>query len=190
MVTPEDVLAFWLDEVGPQGWYAGGDALDQTCRDRFEGAWQHAIEGGYGLWLTHPSGALAYLILMDQLPRNMFRGQGKSYASDPHALAAAKAAIFRGWDMRIDEPARQFFYMPLMHAETLTDQERAVRLIMTRMPQTGASNLHHARAHREVIRMFGRFPTRNTAMDRPSTTQESDFVQGTGYSGVLESLSA
>ena len=188
MITPEEVLAFWLDEVGPDGWYNGGDELDAQCRARFETAWHCAMEGAYGLWLTYPTGTLAYLILMDQLPRNMFRGEGKAFASDPYARAAAKMAIDRGWDMKIDEPARQFFYLPLMHAENLCDQDRAVRLILTRMPETGASNLVHAKAHREVIRKFGRFPTRNTALERRSSDDESTYVSGGGYSQILQAV--
>jgi len=188
MVTPEDVLAFWIDEVGPEGWYTGGDALDAQCRDRFEGAWNAAMEGSYALWLTYPSGTLAYLILMDQLPRNMFRGTGQAFASDKYAKAASKMAIDRGWDMKIDEPARQFFYLPLMHSENLCDQERAVRLILTRMPDSGASNLLHAKAHREVIRQFGRFPTRNTALDRRSTEPELTYVNTNGYREMLEAV--
>ena len=74
MVSPEEILNFWLDETGPEGWYGGGEALDQEIRDRFGAAWEAAMDGAYGLWLTYPSGALAYLILTDQFPRNMFRG--------------------------------------------------------------------------------------------------------------------
>ncbi|WP_147125146.1 DUF924 family protein [Shimia ponticola] len=188
MITPDDVLTFWLDEIGQKGWYAGGEALDALCRERFEDAWTAAMEGSYALWLTYPSGTLAYLILMDQLPRNMFRGSGKAFSSDRYARAAAKVAIDRGWDMKIDEPARQFFYLPLMHSENLCDQERAVRLILTRMPESGESNLLHAKAHREVIRQFGRFPTRNDALERRSTPPEQTFVKSNGYREMLEAV--
>lgn len=190
MSTPEEVLGFWIDEIGPQGWYAGGAELDALCVARFEKTWESAMEGAYGLWLTYPTGTLAYLILMDQLPRNMFRDTGKAFASDRYALSAAKTAISRGWDMRIDEPARQFFYMPLMHSENLCDQERAVRLIMTRMPETGASNLDHARAHREVIRKYGRFPTRNAALTRKTTAPEAEYVNNNGYGDILRAMAS
>ena len=146
------------------------------------------MEGSYALWLTYPTGTLAYLVLMDQLPRNMFRGSAKAFSSDKYARAAAKMAIDRGWDMRIDEPARQFFYLPLMHSENLCDQERAVRLILTRMPETGASNLLHAKAHRELIRQFGRFPTRNTALSRRSTGPEMAYVNTNGYGEMLQAV--
>ncbi|MDP2518710.1 DUF924 family protein [Shimia thalassica] len=188
MAGPEDILAFWLDEVGPEGWYAIDDDLDQTIRDKFLDTWKAAQDGSFAQWLTYPSGALAYVILNDQLPRNMFRGTGKAFASDRAALAAAKAAMHQKWDLKIDEPARQFFYLPLMHSENLCDQERCVRMMMDRMPQTGASNMIHARAHREVIRLFGRFPYRNDALQRSFTGAEKEYVDQGGYGYTVQEL--
>ena len=188
MVTPESVLKYWLDEKGPEAWYAGGEALDAEIRDKFSSAWDELMQGGFGLWLTYPSGSLAYIVLADQFPRNMFRGAAKAFASDKIARAAAKAAISRDWDLKIDEPARQFFYLPLMHSENLSDQDRAVRLICTRMPETGQSNLVHARAHREVIRKHGRFPFRNEALGRNSTGAESTFLANGGYMAIVNEL--
>ncbi len=188
MAKPEDILAYWLDEVGPDGWYRGDAALDQEIRDRFEHAWAEAQDGACGLWLTYASGALAYLILADQFSRNMFRGTGQAFASDRAARAVAKAAISKGWDMKIDEPARQFFYLPLMHSENLCDQDRCVRLMKERMPETGAENLLHARAHREIIRQFGRFPFRNQALHRETTDAEARFLENGGYGEVLRGL--
>lgn len=190
MTGVDEILTFWLDEIGPKGWYAEDEALDQQIRDRFGDMWEAAQSGCYGLWLTYPTGALAYIILMDQFPRNMFRGEAKAFSSDRTALAAAKAAIDRGWDMRIDEPARQFFYLPLMHSENLCDQDRCVRLMHERMPQAGAGNLIHAKAHREVIRKFGRFPYRNAALARPATPPEQSYVASGGYGSTLRQLQA
>lgn len=186
--TPEDVLAFWLDELTPADWYKSDDALDTEIRERFERAWHGAMEGERGLWLTYPSGSLAYIILMDQFPRNMFRFGAQAFASDQAALAAAKAAIDKGWDMKIDEPARQFFYLPLMHAENLADQDRAVRLIASRMPEHGAKNLPHAKVHREIIRRYGRFPYRNEALGRRITGPEREFMDMGGYGTILREL--
>ncbi|WP_425052528.1 DUF924 family protein [Psychromarinibacter sp. S121] len=190
MATPEDILAFWLDEIGPKGWYAGGEDLDAEIRDRFEAEWNRTMDGSNALWLTYASGALAYIILVDQFPRNMFRDSGKAFASDAIGLAAAKLSIAHGFDMKIDEPARQFFYLPLMHSECLSDQDRCVRLMKTRMPETGAENLRHAKAHREVIRRFGRFPYRNDALSRSTTGPEAAFVDQGGYRVALDSVSA
>ncbi|MRU14190.1 DUF924 domain-containing protein [Roseovarius sp. A21] len=188
MVAPEEVLSFWLDEIGPKGWYDSSEELDAKIRERFLSAWENARGGAYSLWLTYPSGTLAYIILMDQFPRNMFRGEGRAFATDRAALAAAKSAIERKWDMRIDEPARQFFYLPLMHSENLCDQEHCVRLICQRMPETGGNNLLHARAHREVIRRFGRFPYRNAALSRHSTRSETEYEEQGGYAVTLRRL--
>ncbi len=188
MITPEEILAYWLDEVGPKGWYDGGEELDAEVRQKFEAGWNAAMDGRYGLWLTYPSGALAYIILMDQFPRNMFRGSPKAFSSDPMALAAAKQAVYRGWDMKIDEPARQFFYMPLMHSENLCDQDRCVRLMLERMPNSGDSNLLHAKVHRAIIRLFGRFPYRNEVLARNSSEPEAKFVAEGGYRQILQEL--
>ena len=190
MTGPGEVLSFWLDEVGPEGWYKEDAALDARVRDGFMDVWREASEGGLSLWLTHATGALAYIVVTDQFPRNMFRGAGQSFSTDFAALAAAKSAISKGWDLRVDEPARQFFYMPLMHSECLSDQDRCVRLMSTRMPGTGAGNLVHARAHREVIRKFGRFPTRNEALGRPTRPGEAEFLSDGGYGRTVRELSA
>ena len=190
MKTAQEVLAYWLDELGPKGWYAGTPEIDADVRERFLLTWQVAADGGCGLWLTCASEALAYIILTDQFPRNMFRGEADAFATDHLARAAAKTAIARDWDMQIDEPARQFFYLPLMHAENLTDQDRAVRLIHSRMPQTGADTIDHAKAHREIIRRYGRFPFRNAALGRDSSAAEHAFMSGGGYGDVLRAVRA
>lgn len=190
MVGPEEVLSFWLDEVGPKGWYLQDDALDAQIRDKFLSTWKAACEGKFSLWLTYPSGSLAYIILMDQFSRNMFRGSAQAFSTDRAALAAAKCAVDKGWDMKIDEPARQFFYLPMMHSENLCDQERCVRLMHQRMTRDGDSNLLHARAHREVIRKFGRFPYRNDALDRSTTEHEAAYVSNGGYGTTVRELQA
>lgn len=187
MVDPKDILAFWLDEVGPEGWYKIDADLDAEIRSRFYETWVQACEGKFSLWLTYPSGALAYIILMDQFPRNMFRGAGRAFASDVAGLAAAKSSIKQGWDLKISAPAQQFFYLPLMHSENLCDQERCVRLMCERMPQA-QDNLLHARAHREVIRLFGRFPYRNDALNRGSTAGEGHYIAQGGYGSTVRAL--
>ncbi len=189
MVAPEEILAYWLDEIGPQGWYNSTEALDAEIRDKFEEAWNGAMDGRHALWLTYPSGSLAYIILMDQFSRNMFRGTAKAFASDRYALAAAKSSVAKGWDARIDPPARQFFYMPMMHSENLCDQERCVRLMHERMPDADG-NLLHARVHREIIRKFGRFPYRNEDLKRRESATEAEFVANGGYGETLQALQA
>jgi uncharacterized protein (DUF924 family) len=188
--TSEAVLRFWLDEVGPKGWYEATPELDAEVRARFLTTWHEAMAGACGLWLTSPAGSLAYIILTDQFPRNMFRGTAEAFASDGNARAAAKIALSRDWDLRINEPARQFFYMPLEHSENQIDQDRAIRLFAARMPETGHDNLLHAKVHRQIIRTFGRFPFRNAALGRANTAAEQVWLDAGGYGAAYRALQA
>jgi len=188
MLNPKEVTDFWLNDVGPQGWYLADDALDATIRERFEDTWASALDGELADWKLRPDTLLSYLILLDQFPRNMFRGSGKAFATDKLARCAAKKAVDLKWDMRVPEPERQFFYLPLMHSECLADQERCVRLMKSRMPETGVANLLHAKAHREVIRRFGRFPYRNEALERRDTVLEVAFLDQGGYGAAVQSV--
>lgn len=187
-VNPDDVLNFWIDEQGPQKWYIQDENLDEQIRQRFMAIWSEGHDGGLSDWLSDARGAFAYIILMDQFPRNMFRGKGRAFSTDKKAICAAKRAISKDWDLKVAEPGRQFFYLPLMHSECLADQDRCIRLFMDRMPGGGAENLLHARAHREVIRQFGRFPYRNEALERFSTEQEKRYIAEGGYGSTVKSL--
>lgn len=188
MTTADEVLRFWIDEVGPKGWYEGGAALDRTCAERFGAAHAEARAGGYRDWLARPRDALAYLILTDQLPRNIHRNSGEAFSTDRDARWAVTVAINRGHDRKVDGLEQQFFYLPYMHAENRPMQELAVCLILTRMPRDPDGNLLHARAHREIIRRFGRFPFRNAALGRISSPAEVAFLEEEGYGGVVKRL--
>ena len=185
--SAKDVLDFWIGEVGGKNWYVASDELDQSVRDRFLLLWEAAMEGRLGLWLVTPQEALAYVIIVDQFPRNMFRGDARAFASVPLARAATKTAIAREWDLKVPTPERQFFYLPLEHSENLVDQDRAVRLFKARMPEDGEALLH-ARAHREQIRRFGRFPTRNGVLRRASTPDEQAFLAEGGYPALVKRM--
>ncbi len=187
MTTPDAVLAFWLDDVGPKGWDRQDDGIDTAIRTRFGPVLDGIMAGRHALWLTYPTGVLAYIVVTDQFTRNMFRDDARAFASDHIARAAAKQAIGRGWDMKIDPPARQFFYLPLMHSENLCDQDRCVRLMKERLPES-ADNLLHAQVHREIIRRFGRFPYRNAALGRTDSASEAAFASDGGYGAVLRGL--
>lgn len=182
------VAAFWLEECTPEDWYKSDPAFDQMIRDRFESLWHEALNGGLCHWQCSAMGALAYCILTDQLPRNMFRGEARAFATDTHARGAAKRAIKQKFDLKVDEPGRQFFYLPLEHSESLPDQGRAVSLIAERMnaPET----LLHAQAHREVIRRFGRFPFRNAALGRQTSEGEAAFLEAGAYGAIVRELRA
>ena len=185
MSDPIEVLEFWLGEIGPEGWYAGGEALDDECRARFLDLWQAAYEGGLEHWVDGTVGTLAYLVICDQLARNMHRGTALAFATDARALAAARQAVESGWDMGAPEPERQFFYMPFEHSENPADQELAVRLLTERLASDPEMALH-ARVHQAIIAQFGRFPFRNTALGRDTTPAEAAFMAAGGYAAEVE----
>ena len=187
MSDPVSVLDYWLNTVGPDGWYAGGDALDADVRARWQDLWDASLRGGLDHWIAGAAGSLAFIILTDQFPRNMFRGQAKSFATDAQARAAARRAIAAGWDMEVPEPERQFFYLPFEHSEDAADQALSVQLFTERLPSE-PDNLHHARVHAEVIRLYGRFPTRNAALSRESTAAEAVYLAEGGYLALVKLL--
>jgi uncharacterized protein (DUF924 family) len=186
MGTPVEVLDFWLGEVGAARWFNGGDAVDAACRDRFADLCVAAREGGLDHWIEGPAATLAYLILTDQLPRNIWRGTADAFASDVRALAAARRAIEAGWDMAAPEPERQFFYLPFEHSEVMSDQELAVDLMAARLSDPDMEL--HARAHMAIISRFGRFPTRNGALGRATTPGEAAWLAEGGYMAEVRRL--
>lgn len=180
--TPEEVNRFWIDETGPALWYAPTPALDAEIRARFGPTWERAEEIAPRWAAQGATGALAALILTDQFPRNMFRGDPRSFATDALARRIADAAIAAGHDLATPEPARQFFYMPFEHSETLADQDRAIALFSERMP---GENLRHAQLHRDTIAAFGRFPWRNATLGRDSTAEEQALLEAGGYGALV-----
>ena len=187
-MNPEFILNFWLDEIGPDCWYIFDESLDELIEKKFKETLRHILSGGHSLWLTYPSGALAYIIVLDQFSRSMFRGNKNSFAAERIAIAASKQSIKFEFDLKIDEPARQFFYMPLMHSENLYDQEKCIRQILQKLPSSGHGLLKHARAHRELIRSYGRFPSRNSQLGRTNTLLEQEYFKLGGYQAVLSRL--
>lgn len=187
-VTPATVRDYWLNSLEPKDWYVENPEIDAAIRAQFLPAWETAADGGLQDWLINADDLLAYIILCDQFPRNMFRGDGRSFATDKKARAATHLAIANGWDLEIAEPARQFIYVTLMHSEDLTDQDRALEMFSTRMPQSGDNNHDHGLAHRWVIATFGRFPYRNAALDRETTPEEQAFLDKGGYRFALQTV--
>ena len=189
--SPQDVLGFWLDTVGPEGWYVPDEALDTHIVETFGDLWQAARDGGLDHWIDGPAGSLAFLVLTDQFPRNMFRGEARAFATDPQARDAATRAIAGGWDLEVPEPERQFFYLPFEHSEDRADQDRAVDLCTHRLTgEAGAEAALHARAHREVIERYGRFPFRNDALGREATQDEAAFMDAGAYGAVVRGMKA
>jgi len=190
-VAPEaqELLDFWLDELTPDDWFRGGDELDARIRDRWLPRWEEARAGAFREWTVTPQGCLALVLLLDQFPRNMFRGSALAFATDRRALAVARAAVLAGKDRKVDLPARAFLYLPFEHSEALVDQDRCVRLFLLAFGKDHEF-LTHARAHREIIRRFGRFPYRNAALGRESSPEEIAFIEKGGYEAMLKELAA
>ena len=183
------LLAFWLDEVGPKGWFEVNPAVDTAIRDRWGALWQEAREGQFTGWGDGPRETLAFLILLDQFSRNMFRGDGRSFATDALARDVARRAVARNLDLEVAGDARSFFYLPFEHSESLADQDRSVELFRAlanaappELAKDAAMLTQYAEKHRAVIARFGRFPHRNKVLGRESTAEEEEFLKsGRGF---------
>lgn len=175
-----EVLTFWLEEVGPAGWYRVDPAVDHACETRFGGLIDQAIAGGLEDWESDRESALALLLLLDQFPRNIHRDSPRAFAGDPRARVVADRAVAAGFDLATPEPERSFFYLPFEHSEALADQDRAVALFEERMPGA-AESIRHAHLHRDLIVKFGRFPHRNAVLGRENTPEEQAHLSGGGY---------
>ena len=172
--TAQDVLDFWFSpDMEPQ-WFAKSDAIDAEIRDRFAATHQAAHRRALDHWADTPQGALALVIVLDQFPRNIFRGSGRAFESDDLALDNARAAVDAGFDRQVDPKRRVFFYLPFEHSEDLPDQTRSVELFEA-LGDPGY--LDYAIRHRDIIERFGRFPHRNAVLDRPSTPDEEEFLK-------------
>ncbi|MDI9237795.1 DUF924 family protein [Lysobacter sp. LF1] len=178
-ITPADVIAFWRD-AGYDRWFVRDDAFDARCRADLLDAHFAAARGELETWADTPDGALALAIVLDQIPRNVFRDTAHAYATDPLARHYAARAIEGGDDRAVDPALRVFFYMPFEHSEDLADQERSVQLASALDGEAGGNYLEYARRHREVIVRFGRFPHRNRALGRTSTPDEQTWLAAGG----------
>ncbi|HET7382715.1 MAG TPA: DUF924 family protein [Pseudolabrys sp.] len=179
VVSAADVVSFW-QEAGPERWFNKNAAFDKEIRERFFDTYEAAAAGKLSDWEQSAQGALALLILLDQFPRNMFRGDARAFATDPLARAITAGAIIRGFDGQVAKQLRSFFYLPFEHSEDLADQERCITLNKA----TGdADGLKWAEIHADIIRRFGRFPHRNAALGRAPTPEEQAFLDGGGFAG-------
>jgi uncharacterized protein (DUF924 family) len=180
---PADILDFWR-AAGPARWFKKNGAFDAAIRLKFEPTHHAAARGDYDRWIQSADGALALLILLDQFPRNLYRGSAHSWATDPLARLIAAEAIERGHDKHVDTQLRGFFYMPFEHSEALADQDRSVALCEAMQAETGdEGSLKWAIQHRDIIVRFGRFPHRNRALGRATTAEEQAFLDEGGFAG-------
>ena len=181
-----EIIEFWFSELKAENWFVQNDEIDKTIIDRFSEIYTKATAGELDDWQNKPEGALALIIILDQFPRNMFRKKPQSFAFDHLAREVSNRAIEKGFDMLMDFQKRIFVYMPFMHSEKIEDQDACIKLIAERMGEKGKNNLIHAKAHRHVIEMFGRFPFRNEALSRNSTAEESKWLKEGGYGKAVQ----
>jgi uncharacterized protein (DUF924 family) len=178
-VSPSEVVTFWR-AAGADRWWTKNDDFDATIRSRFLALWHEAAAGGLQDWRSSDDGLLALVIVLDQFPRNMFRGDKRTYATDPLAREVATQAIAAGVDRRVDPVLRQFIYIPFMHSEHLADQERCIELFRAVDEPESAK---YAEGHADIVRRFGRFPHRNALLGRATTAEEQAFLESGGFSG-------
>lgn len=168
------LTAFWFSDAARPRWFESDAAFDARVAARFGPFLTEAAAGRLATWEATPEGALALVLVLDQAPRNMFRGDPRAFATDSLARAVALRALERGFDKALTMEQRHFLYLPFMHSEDMKDQERCVELVAT---LDRPDILAHAQAHRDIVARFGRFPHRNAALARASTAEEAAFLE-------------
>jgi uncharacterized protein (DUF924 family) len=177
--NPNDILHFWR-AAGPAQWFKKSERFDDAIRLKFEPVHHAAARGRYDAWAATAEGALALLLLLDQFPRNLYRGSGHAFATDGKARAVARAAVAAGLHREVEPPLRQFFVLPFEHSEDMADQDQARRLAA----ELGDPEVSKwVELHRDIVARFGRFPHRNAALGRATTAQEQQFLDEGGFAG-------
>ena len=180
---PADVIGFWR-EAGPSQWFRKSETFDQALRAQFDIPHLRAAAGAHDDWAETAEGALALLLLLDQIPRNIFRDTGHAFATDGKARKIARDAIAAGHDLATESGLRPFFYLPFEHSERIEDQDRCVELCRAHRDATGdEGTLKWAELHRDIIVRFGRFPHRNRPLGRVTTAEEQAFLDSGGFAG-------
>jgi len=180
---PHDLIQFWFG-LDRKAWFTKHPAVDQRVRQLFLPLYELGAVGQLAHWQRSPADCLALVILLDQFPRNMFRGSARAFAADPLARAAASVILEHAWDKAMSPDERMFAYLPFEHSESLADQERCLVLMKEIAVFPESVDLPKwAEAHLAIIRRFGRFPHRNDALGRQSTPEETEFLKqpGSGF---------
>ncbi len=169
-----EIIEFWFAPGMAEKWFEQDPALDREVRERLGGLYQKAAAGEFQDWRQTPEGCVALLVLLDQVPRNVFRGDPRTYATDEMARAVTGHALDQGFDAELTQDQRGILYLPLLHSESLEDKERAVALTraLTENPDFHKWAVHH----RDIVARFGRFPPRNAILGRPNTPEEDAFL--------------
>ena len=179
MDEAEAVIAFWFAPGLDERWFVADPAFDAEIRERFQPLVERAAAGDCDDWIGSPRGALALCLLLDQFPRNIWRGSPLAYACDAKAREVSRAVIAAGLDRQLPAQQRPFLYLPFEHSEDLADQERCVALMRDLDDE---ELLDYAQRHRDIVARFGRFPHRNVVLGRESTAEEVEFLQQPGSS--------
>lgn len=171
----KDILNFWFVETQPAQWFQVNEEFDAAIKARFFEPYEMAARGEFDEWQKNADGALALCILLDQMPRNMFRNTPKAFETDKKALVIAKFAISKGLDQVLSAQKRRFVYLPFEHSENLNDQRRAVELF-EKMKEDDPLGYDYALRHLKVIEDYGRFPHRNKILGRENTPDEEEYL--------------
>ena len=174
-VTPEEILDFWLNEIGPERWFSTDTSFDMRMRERFAAAHDFASAEKLPAWKETPEGMLALLLLLEQFPRRMYRGTPRAYATDDLAIELARDGIVKHFDDRIDKSYKLIFYLPFMNSESVGDQRLALFYIRERTKENNWLTI--AERNLQIVDRFGRFPDRNQALGRETTPAEQQFLQ-------------
>ena len=172
-MTPDEILDFWFSEPISKYWFNSNEDIDADIRMRFVALWEQARQGRLEHWTQTADGSLALIIVFDQLPLNMYRGQAKSFATEAMGIETARQAIDKGFDKQIAQDRLMFMYMPFMHSENMQDQDYALQLFRDAGLE---ENLKFALHHRSIVERFGRFPHRNPILGRASSAAEIAYM--------------
>lgn len=185
MSSPQEVLDFWFGREGEEGygefreaWFTKDPEFDREIRDRFEPVYEEAAAGGLDHWKSEAWSCLALIVVLDQFPRNMYRGDARMYTADALAREAARHAIEHAYDRELPPHGRLFLYLPFEHSEDLDDQRLSVELFGGLATEMGSEDLlGYAMRHLEIVEQFGRFPHRNEILGRRTTPEEAEFLR-------------
>lgn len=168
-----DVINYWYSERIKKHWFSSTPELDNEIKNRYEKIWESASIGQLDEWKNTPEGCLALIIIFDQFPLNMFRGEAKSFQTESKAIEVAMAAINSNFDKKLSNDKLSFLFLPFMHSENIEDQELSVKLFRK---YNLVNNLKFAQHHRDIVQKYGRFPHRNKILGRENTKAESEYL--------------
>lgn len=174
LIDSNEIIDFWFSERVAKLWFNSTPEFDNEIRQYFESIYLAAKQGKYDHWLATATGCLALVIVLDQFPLNMYRGEMESFASEKQSREVARHALAEHFDEQLNDRQKVFLYMPFMHSENIEDQKRAVALFEAANLD---NNLRFARHHRDIVKRFGRFPHRNRILGRNSTSEELEYLQ-------------